>query len=257
MPSAHFSDFANIIKTHSLNDLCQSELLKIAQSGNLGSYYTPFDSINLDAKIVLVGICPGRAQWVKALTACKDALDADLDSTEVLKRAKATGAFSGPIRTNLIQILDHIGLQDKLNIDSCAALFASQSNLVHMTSVLGQSIFVDGANYAGSSPKMLKHPFLLEHIHDYFIKEVKQLPNAVYIPLGQSVIEVLYYVSSLGYLQESQILDGFPHPSGANAERIQYFLGNKPAEALSCKTNPTKIDQAKQILLSKLASIQL
>jgi hypothetical protein len=43
-----------------------------------------------------------------------------------------------------------------------------------------------------------------------------------------------------------------PHPSGANAERIAYFLGNKDRKALSEKTDPLKLDRAKTELLSRI-----
>jgi hypothetical protein len=51
------------------------------------------------------------------------------------------------------------------------------------------------------------------------------------------------------------VLAGLPHPSGANAERISYFLGRKSKEALSSKTNATKIDEAKLVLLKQLALV--
>ncbi|WP_303045736.1 hypothetical protein [Turicimonas muris] len=41
------------------------------------------------------------------------------------------------------------------------------------------------------------------------------------------------------------MLPQIPHPSGANAERIAYFLGKKKKEDLSAKTNPDKIDTEK------------
>ena len=43
-----------------------------------------------------------------------------------------------------------------------------------------------------------------------------------------------------------------PHPSGANAERIAYFLGQKPRDRLSAKTDPTRIDAARASLEAKL-----
>ena len=256
MSIAHFSQFASSIQQYSIEELTQSEHLKIGQSETLSSYYTPFDFIQSQAQIVIVGICPGRAQWVNALTACKDAMQQHQDEHTILKIAKQSGAFSGPIRKNLVNILDHIGLAEKLNIASTQQLFEEDSHLVHMTSVLKQTIFSDGKNYAGSSPNMLKNAFLKQHINDYFIPEIQVLPNALYIPMGKSVIEVLNYISSLGYLKPSQILTGFPHPSGANAERIQYFLGLKTKESLSSKTNADKIDQAKTQLIEQLKTIQ-
>ena len=37
-----------------------------------------------------------------------------------------------------------------------------------------------------------------------------------------------------------------PHPSGANAERIAYFLGRKSRDQLSVKTNADRIDDARE-----------
>ena len=45
------------------------------------------------------------------------------------------------------------------------------------------------------------------------------------------------------------------HPSGANAERIAYFLGRKSRDQLSVKTNPDKIDAARTALLRQIAGL--
>ena len=257
MPVVSFSDFRDIIQHHTVNELTTTDLLKISEYHQLSSYYTPFDYLSADAKIVIVGICPGRTQWQNSIIACKEALSEQQDIQTILKHTKQSGAFSGPIRNNLVKILDHIGLNQNLKINSTASLFQENQHLVHMNSVLKQAIFVNGKNYAGTHPNILKHQFLLQHIHDYFIPEVKQLPNALYLPMGKCVLDVLHYVSSLGYLKPEQILKGLPHPSGANAERIQYFLGLKSADTLSNKTNPVQIDTAKAALLTQLSHIQL
>lgn len=256
MHTYQFTDFSDIILKHTLNELTQTQLLQIGQQNNLKSFYAPFDAINTEAKVVLVGICPGQVQWRNALQAAQNGLKKNLPFELVLKQAKATGAFSGPIRTNLIKILDHIGLHQKLGIQSTESLFNENQALVHMTSLLKHCILVNDKNYAGTSPNMLKNEFLKQHIEHYFLPEMAQLsPNAVYIPFGKSVIDVLYFLSNLGYLRPEQILDGFPHPSGANAERIKYFLGEKEASKLSTATNATLINQAKIKLLTKIETI--
>ena len=219
---------------------------------NISSYYTPFEHLNLRAKIVLVGITPGKVQWKNALIATQDAIARDLNTTQILASAKQQGAFSGPIRNNLIKILDHIGLHKKLQLQSAAALFDDAQNLVHMTAVLPHTIFINDKNYNGTRPNMLKNAFLLQQIERYFVPQIQALPQALYIPLGQSVIDVLLYLSKLGYLKEQQILQGFPHPSGANSERIQYFLGQKAKADLSRVTDPIKIDQAKANLIQQM-----
>lgn len=255
LPNAQFSDYKQIIHQHRLQDLLNTDLLKIAESGPLHSFYSPFDAINPNAKIGIVGIAPGKLQWRNAVTACKEALEQGYSDDEALRIAKVTGAFSGPIRHNLIRILDHVSLHEKLHIATTGELFSQQQHLVQHTSVLRQCILNNGENYTGTSPNILKNAFLKQHVEHYFIPQLQKFPDALYIPLGKSVIEVLHYLVNLGYLNRTQILDGFSHPSGANAERIQYFLNLKTKAQLSSKTNPEKIDQAKHALLSQIAQI--
>ncbi|OTG79531.1 hypothetical protein B9T33_12150 [Acinetobacter sp. ANC 5054] len=252
---AQFADFAEIIATHSIEELTQTDLLLIDAEKTLQSFYAPFEHINLDAKLVIVGICPGQQQWINALVAAKASIQQGLSQNLILNNAKTSGAFSGPIRKNLTQLLDYVGLQHHLGITTTQQLFTEHQEMVQMCSALQQCILVKGKNYAGSTPAMLKNDFLKQHIHHYFIPMVQQLPNALYIPLGKGVDEVLNYLEHLGYLNAHQILDGFPHPSGANAERIKYFLGEKPRELLSKQTNPDQIDQAKAKILEKLKNL--
>ena len=251
--STLFSRFASVIKTHSIEELTQSDLLLLKTLGPVQSFYAPFEAINHDAKVVIVGICPGQQQWRNSLIAAKVGLEQQVSEENILKLAKNSGAFSGPIRKNLTQLLDHIGLHNQLGIQTTAELFSIHQDKVQMCSVLQQCILVNGKNYAGSTPAMLKNELLKQHIDDYFIPMVQQLPNAIYIPLGKGVDEVLNYVSSLGYLNDQQILAGLPHPSGANTERIKYFLGEKPREQLSRQTNPEQIDSAKSQILLKIS----
>ena len=78
------------------------------------------------------------------------------------------------------------------------------------------------------------------------------LKGAYWIPLGKEPSAVLAELIKRGEIDSNYVLDGFPHPSGANAERIAYFLGRKPANQLSEKTNPHSIDASKAILREKI-----
>lgn len=60
-----------------------------------------------------------------------------------------------------------------------------------------------------------------------------------------------------GALASDVVLDGLPHPSGANAERIAYFLGRKAREALSPKTSPAGLDAARDRLRAQVAALPL
>jgi hypothetical protein len=56
-------------------------------------------------------------------------------------------------------------------------------------------------------------------------------------------------------IQRERVLEGLPHPSGSNAERIAYFLGRKNRGALSSKTNPEKLDRAREVLRRQVARL--
>lgn len=241
------------LKVGMSKDLVNLEPLRIRQDGSLSCYYIPFDYVSQNAKVVLVGITPGKTQLFNALSSVQSSLTKGLEQEELLKMAKNEGAFSGTLRNNLIKLLDHIGLHEKLGISSTASLFDKDAHLVHTTSVLKYPVFINGKDYSGSTPNMLKHPLLREMIDDYLMEEIRQLPKAIYIPLGPKVSQVFEYLIQQGLLQDQQVLFGLPHPSGANAERIAYFLGNKARESLSIKTNPDLLDQAKLEILEKLS----
>lgn len=226
----------------------------LAQQGALSSYYIPFEYVNPQARVVLVGITPGLVQWQNAICQAVNSLRAGVDAVEVLRQCKQTGAFSGAMRPNLVAMLDHIGLHGYLGLASCAELFGRASHLVQTTSVLRNPVFINGENYNGT-PDMLKHPMLRQQLLDGFARECRQLPEAIYIPLGPKVAKALAWLGEQGYLDSDRVLAGLPHPSGANAERIAYFLGRKDKALLSDKTNPDVLDSARHELQQKVAQL--
>jgi hypothetical protein len=82
-----------------------------------------------------------------------------------------------------------------------------------------------------------------------------QLRDAVFVPLGPKVSLALSWLAGRGLLDEARILHGLPHPSGANAERIAYFLGRKKKSALSSRTNGSQIDADRLALRTKMAAL--
>ena len=258
MTNTQFKKFTPVIRNLTSAELQGSaslnEKLRIAQDGPVEVCYAPFEYINQKARIVIVGITPGRTQMVNALRECRHQLDAGADDQQVLKAAKQTGAFSGAMRPNLVALLNHVGLQHWLRLSSCEALFGEASELVQTTSVLRNPVFVDGDNYNGT-PNMVTHPLLKKQLIDGFGQDATALPDAVFIPLGDKVTMALHFLADCGLISKERILDGLPHPSGANAERIAYFLGNKERSALSRKTSPDKLDQARAGLMAKVVEL--
>lgn len=239
---ATFERFQEAVRAYA-GDPSASNLL-MANEGSVAVYYSPFEWVNPRAKVVLVGITPGRVQAANALAEAKRCLLAGLPPAEILSKAKQTGAFSGAMRPNLINLMDAIGLAKWLGIGSCADLFASKGELLQTASALQFPVFVDGDNYNGS-PDPSKSPLLRSMLVEHFGGMARSLPDAVYIPLGPVPTKALAWLVREGHIPAGRILEGLPHPSGANAERIAYFLGRKPKAELSAKTDATKLDAAR------------
>jgi len=252
-----FEKYIKFIQSQSFT-LSQDKLpveLLIEEDGDLSVYYAPFDYINTDAKIVVCGITPGFQQAILALEEAGKKLRKGATPEAAELAAKNTASFGGPMRSNLIRLLDYIGIPQKLRINSCSELFGNKSNLVHYTSALRYPVFKSLKNYSGT-PSMVSKPILRKQLDRYFLPELAQLSSSsLIVPLGPKVEEALSLAVKAGSVSQGQVLGGLPHPSGANAERVAYFLGEKPAEKLSTKTNPIKIDIAKERVLAKVACI--
>lgn len=253
-----FHRFAPVIRSLSSAELAGApslyDKLTLAVEGNLRVCYAPFEHINPDARVVIVGITPGHTQMLNALKEARRQLDMGAPEAVALKAAKATGAFSGAIRTNLTGLLDKVGIHQWLDIKSCSELFGAAADLVQTTSVLRNPVFVQGENYNGS-PSMTENAFLQKQLTTHFAQDIAALPNALYAPLGDKVANALHFLAAQGCLERSQILDGLPHPSGANAERIAYFMGRKARSELSPKTNPYKLDEARADLMNRVEQL--
>jgi len=255
---SHFQQFAPMIRRLDLNQVFSArsipEEFVIHRQGSFVVPYIPFDWVNAVARVVIVGITPGFTQWKSAMTEAQRQLSAGVTDDTILQRAKDTGAFSGAMRQNLIALLDYFEIQTWLGIRSCSALFSEAADLVQTTSALRHPVFVDSENYNGT-PSMTSHPLLQRMLLEFFGEEARSLRNAIYVPLGPRVSEAMDWLVARGYLDSKQVLSGLPHPSGANAERIQYMLERKPRANLSVKTDPIKLDRARDELRAKIRAL--
>ncbi|WP_159351043.1 hypothetical protein [Roseomonas harenae] len=228
--------------------------LSLHDDGRLSVVWAPFDHIAAEARLVVVGITPGAQQAENAFQAFRAALQAGMSPAEASRQAKLTGAFSGPMREQLIAMLDHVGAHRLLGVESCAGLFAPGRGLVHLTSALRHPVFVDGANYNGT-PDMLRTPALRRMVETHLAEEARALSHALWLPLGPKPAAALQHLARLGLLHPERILGGLPHPSGANRERVNFFLGRKARETLSAKTRPDVIDAARERLCAQIARV--
>lgn len=184
---------------------------------NLEIYYAPFDYVNFEAKIMIVGITPGLQQMLQSFQVINDG--------KSLKEVKDLSSFKGSMRTSLIKYLDELEVNKKLKIKSCESLFNKNSKYLHTTSLVKYPVFDQGKNYSGAN--ILKKKILIEFIEKNFLKELKILKKAIIIPLGNTVSSTIEYLNNKYDLKLACFLKGFPHPSGANARKNIQFKENK------------------------------
>ena len=229
----YLEDYVDVIrklplkKKYTKDELLISELL-IEKQNDLEIYYAPHNEyLNPNAKLFIVGITPGFEQMNTAIAEARQCLAHGVSLDEIKYRCKVAGRFSGSLRRNLITLLNELNLNDYLGINHAEQLFNEHDELLHTISLIPYPVFVKGKNYTGHSPKLLKTPLLLKYITQHFIDELSKLDDVFIIPLGKGVEEVLLYLADQQLIKKVQILQGFPHPSGANAHRFKQFEENK------------------------------
>lgn len=236
-------------------DLLAGDDLLLAREKTLSVHWAPFDYVPPTARLAIVGITPGYQQAVNALTAFQKGLRSGADLHTALREAKLAGSFSGRMRGNLVSMLNAIGAHHTLGIADCADLFDPAHERVHFTSALRYPVFVDGANYNGN-PAPLRTPLLRGMVEDFLAEEVRQLSDALWLPLGPKPAAALRHLVSLGLLPVDRVLEGLPHPSPASQERVYFFLDLKARAALSSKTLPEPIERARDTLIAQLLRLR-
>lgn len=222
----YLDDYIDIIKLLPLKekylktDIINEKFL-IEKHGDIEIYYAPHNEfVNRGAKVFIVGITPGFQQMSTALVAARKGIEEKLSVSEIQYKCKVAGRFSGSLRKNIINMLDEVQLNKALKIESCRELFESRDDLLHTISLIPYAVFVKGKNYTGHTPKLIKNKFLMKYIDESFINELELLGEVLIIPLGKAVEEVMEQLIDKNIIKSSNVLKGFPHPSGANVNRL-------------------------------------
>ncbi|MCY3839600.1 MAG: hypothetical protein OXH09_13285 [Gammaproteobacteria bacterium] len=217
-----FDDYEPAIRSlpsdATLADVANDRFL-LARDGLLEAFYAPLHGVTSTADVVIIGLTPGRSQMVRAFCEAKKLLHEGWRPPLLFGEVRRRMAFAGPMRTNLVHMLDKIGLADHLGLQTTAKLFDSASAQLHSTSVLRYPVLKDGADYKGS-PKVSASQLLTGMAQANLTVELERLDNAFVIPLGRAVEDALAH---LGFRRSTRILWGFPHPSGGNGHRVKQF----------------------------------
>jgi hypothetical protein len=221
-----FSSWRDVVVKLDPVDATDRRLL-LWEDGPLSVHYAPWDWVNTKARVMLVGITPGAHQATEALREAQVCLRAGRSTQETLRSAAAVGSFSGPMRTNLVTMLNGIGLARALGLESSARLFNTHHDLAALCSAIDYPVFVNGQNYRGSSPSLTRHPVLRSLVRATLGTRITMTPGALVIPLGKAAQEAISLLAADGLVEPISCLAGFPHPSGGNGHRVRQYADNQ------------------------------
>ena len=183
---------------------------------------TGFESyVNKDAEVIIVGVTPGNNQLGFYQ-------NYRLSPLEIKRKY----AFNGePMRSNLINMLNHIGVNRLLGIQSCETLWENDFHLVEMTSLLKRATFVKAnGKMFNKAEKIIGNPELKEEFNKGFVKDCKLYNKAIlFVACGPGVYNVLMELFKKGVIKNSII--GIAHPSGQNGNWVNCYLNKKEANS--------------------------
>ena len=191
-----FATYGSVIA--SFKDVKDRQNLLLEDFGEERIYYAPFDYVNPKARLIHQGF----------------------SDEDVLKRCKAVGSFSGPMRKNLVELMDEAGIAEFLDIKTTAQLFSDKQDLVNLTSCIRYPTFtIKNDKETNFNAEIKQGTKLFEFAAPLTLEELNKAPNAVLLPLGPKVQHYLEKVEK-GTKFENRLLPELPHPSRANGERI-------------------------------------
>src|SRR5438067_11994767 len=129
MQETQFDQFAPALKRLGSRGQHRAEFI-LGKEGPYELRYIPFEHVNRDARLVIVGITPGPNQIELAYDTAQSLLVSGAGKEQVLAAVKQTGSFGGPaMRPNLLRMLRHFPFNRLLDIKDVATLWSTDAHL--------------------------------------------------------------------------------------------------------------------------------
>ncbi len=228
--------------------------LHIAAEGAFSSFYAPFDWVNDQARVIIVGVTPGLVQAEESLIALKRALKAGLSAELAAKQAKQASSFKGPMRRLGARLMDHFGLNDLFGLPSTIQLFSSAASIAHYTSVLRYPVLQHGKNFSGDK-RILKRSWMKSMIDGPLAEEMSRLPEAWIVPFGPAAHLALEYLAEKEIVDPERILGGILHPSGKQWNRYNVQFGITTGEAVDAVNGGPEVLRRSNELRNKVSRL--
>ena len=233
----------------------------LGKEGKYSLQYIPFEHVNLEAKLVIVGITPGNNQLDLAYQTAQELLKSGRPVDEILVEVKKAGAFGGKsMKPYLLKMLRHFQFEKLLGIDDVESLWDANAGLLHSTSVVPHAAFKDGERFNGGFDEIMASPLLEKCFLDCFVPSVREITRkALFVALGPCPKAALDWCIREGALRQEQVLGSFCHPSSAGGSTTRYYLREVTKDELDAK-NPVRsrcdwLDRAYEEMRSSTSSL--
>lgn len=147
-------------------------------------------------------------------------------------------AFLDHARLTPVTSLGAVGLRGWPQLTYCAALFENQSARAYgvcpLEAVAGQKRDQQRHAACGQAP-----PTLRRHLLEWFRGGSHGAAVSGIRPPEAKVSNALHYFAVEGHPRRDAILDGLPHPSGADTKRTARFLGAKTELSRTPSNSPS------------------
>ena len=220
-----FARFADNLK-HLREDGIRASDFELGKDRKYHLQYIPFEHVNRNARLVIVGITPGNNQLDLAYRKAQELLSAGLPEKKILIEIKKYGAFGGSsMKPNLLKMLRHFEFNKILGIDDVELLWGSNADLLHSTSTVPHAAFKAGKMFAGSFDEVMSSPLLKQCFVDCFVPSAAEMnQSALFVGLGQCPQAALDWCVREGVLSRRQVLGSFCHPSATGGSTVKYYL---------------------------------
>lgn len=213
----------------------------LGREGQYDLQFIPFEHLNRDARLVIVGITPGNTQLDIAYKKAQELLRAGRPEEEIIVEVKKAGAFGGPsMKPNLLKMLRHFQFEKLLGIDDVDTLWGDNADLLHSTSVVPHAAFKAGVRFNGSFAEVMDLPLLKQCFLDCFVPSAMEISrDALFVALGPCPQAALEWCVEEGALRRGQVLGSFCHPSSAGGSTTRYYLREVSKDELNLR-NPVR-----------------
>jgi hypothetical protein len=241
------------------------------EEGIFGQFYAPFDWINEEADIVLIGITPGRHQAQLALKTLRNCLRRGMPVTDAARTAKQAASFEGEMRKIAAQLMNRFKLHKLFRLSDSAELFGSDGHRAHYTSLLRYPVLhwqtkkpkkgtpkTGWFDYSGGD-SAFSTDLLARSIERDFEPEIAQFKNAWLVPFGPVPATALQKMAAKGLVDPNRVLPGLNHPSGTQRNRHKCQLNTSSdhsgcARNVGCETIRARSKRLEEIVADRLAA---